>query len=258
MKQVELAVVVLMLSSWGLLGAGPVVGLARWALARGAGIDRTGALAWRSTVQLNVRRRWRHCSALASAIWHAYRQRTRRTDIYFLVADPKVGRELAPVLRRGLRQLAGATGRKLPVETVVLVQLKPARDGALRALPEALQLPGGSRRILIRLALESEGQPCSPDQVLASLAEQYLNLLDGDRAGRSKAEATGTFSDAAKNKAVASADAVADVIARKPHLLVVASQGEVPRAPKSMEPQRPHASAADPLVVLDRTVERTG
>lgn len=93
-----------------------------------------------------------------------------------LIVDRVKRRGLEAELRRGLCRLGRAVGTPLPAHAVVAVHQILKTDRHLAGCYQVWQRPDGVRCALFRLALQVNGRPLGPDELLATLAEQWIGL----------------------------------------------------------------------------------
>jgi hypothetical protein len=97
-----------------------------------------------------------------------------------LLADRGQARRVRRMLRNGLKHLQYGLGSSLmdltgaSIRLSVLAQLTVDGDGPLAGSCHLWIGAGGQRHGLLRLALEAPGRPRSGDEVLATLAEQFV------------------------------------------------------------------------------------
>lgn len=126
----------------------------------------------------------RTLSALGSTLWHRARtlwanhQRKRGIRVEVLVADERWRRALETEVRQGLRRLAHALDNPLASsgEVAVVVQHAIKTDRQLAGCYQVGELGDGQRFALIRIALQVNGRRLDLDELLATLAEQWIGL----------------------------------------------------------------------------------
>lgn len=268
MEHFETAVLVLMVFSWGLPGAGLALAILKWPL-RNEGVSWSSA--WRrhgARFRQVIRSLGSRIGVLAALAWRAYRKRSRTVPVQFLVADDQARRHIEPYLRAGLVRLAQATGISLPPETAVLVQRTIDEGGQTCGLNQTLPLPGGGRRVMLRLALEVDGQARTSDQLLSSLADQYIALI----APGAEIHTGTTVEQRRENRSVQAPDAVrrahvagaTEPSSARPQLMVLArsQQDDSSAVPAAQDPATSHSLTAssdgDPLVAPAHPAERAG
>ncbi len=268
MKHIETWVFVLMVFSWGLLGGGLALAVLKWVLTKEGA---SWSAAWRrhrASIRQVVRGLGSTIGKLAAQACRAYRKRYARPSIQFLVADDEARRDLEPCLRAGLARLAHATAMSLPPETAVLVQRTIGRDGQTPGLNQTLPLPGACQRVLLRLALEVDGQARTGDQLLSTLVEQYIALVaPGTEVHARTAVERGHESrsvQAPNADRHADVDGTVGLSATRPQLVVLAlsqqdSSSAVPASQDTATSHSPTAPpAGDPLVAPAQQAERAG
>ncbi len=268
MKHIETWVFVLMVFSWGLLGGGLALAVLKWVLTK-EGASWSAAWQWHgASIRQVVRGLGSTIGKLAAQACRAYRKRSARLSIQFLVADDQARRDLEPCLRAGLARLARATELSLPRETAVLVQRTIGRDGQTPGLNQTLPLPDGGRRVLLRLALEVEGQARTSDQLLSTLVEQYIGLVapgaevhTRTAVERRRESRSIQAPDVERHAKVAG---TAEPSATRPQLVVLApsQQGSSSAVAAPQESVTSHYAVApptgDPLVAPAHEAERAG
>ena len=100
----------------------------------------------------------------------------RPVPVEVLIADRAKRRAIERELRHCLSRLGRALGGPLLMESAVVVQQVLKTDRQLAGCYQLWQRPDGARRVLFRLALEVNGRPLGPDELLAVLAEQWIGL----------------------------------------------------------------------------------
>lgn len=268
MKHIETGMFVLMVVSWGLLGAGLGLAVLKWLL-RNEGVRWSSV--WRrhgARFRQVVRRLGSRIQVLGAVAWRAYCKRSRTVLVQFLVADDQARGDLEPHLRAGLARLARATGMSLPPESAVLVQRTIDEGGPTCGLNQTLPLPGGGRRVLLRLALEVDGQTRTSDQLLSTLADQYIALV----APGAEVHTGTTVEQRRESRSVQARDAVrrahvagaAKRSATRPHIMMLAplQQDDSSSAPAAQDTVTSHSpttsSDGDPLVAPAHPAERAG
>ncbi len=93
-----------------------------------------------------------------------------------LIVDRVKRRNLEVELRRGLRRLGQVVGIPYPTRAAVVVQQVLKTDRQFAGCYQLWHHPDGARCVLFRLALEVNGRPLGPDELLAALAEQWICL----------------------------------------------------------------------------------
>lgn len=93
-----------------------------------------------------------------------------------LIVDRVRRRSLEVELRRGLRRLGRIVGIPYPTRAAVVVQQVLKTERQFAGCYQLWQRPDGARCVLFRLALEVNGRPLGPDELLAALAEQWIGL----------------------------------------------------------------------------------
>jgi hypothetical protein len=121
-------------------------------------------------------------SALARA-WLVLHRRPA-TPIEVLVVDRTRRRGLERQLGVGLRRLERLLPPPTPGRLAVVVQQSIAGDPAPTGCVQVAELPDGTRRTVLRVALVVDGRRLTPDELLAALCDQWLAHAcgDGDRA----------------------------------------------------------------------------
>ena len=124
-----------------------------------------------------ARSRW---AAGLRRAWQAIWRWRRAVPVEVLVVDRTRRRMLEQELRRGLRRLQRALGAPLPAGLAIVVQQIVATDRQLAGCYQVGQRSDGSRFALVRLALQVNGRWLTTDELLATLAEQYIGLASRD------------------------------------------------------------------------------
>ncbi len=131
-----------------------------------------------------VSRVTRALSAVGSTLWRRARtlwithRRKRGIRVEVLVADERWRRDLESEVRQGLRRLGHALDNPLASsgEVAVVVQHAIKTDRQLAGCYQVGELGNGQRFALIRLALQVNGRRLDLDEILATLAEQWIGL----------------------------------------------------------------------------------
>jgi len=186
LEHIQRTVFILLICSWGLLAAGLCVAVLRWHWTEKSFVLGEGPRKDLLKVWLMGKRIARRLGRRVAGTWATYRKKRRKVPIQFLIADDQIRRRLAPHLRTGLDRLALATGARLPADSAVLVQRSIEQDTQRTGLNQALDRPGQGPRILLRVALEVGGVARTTDQMLSTLAEQYLALISSGTTERSE------------------------------------------------------------------------
>jgi hypothetical protein len=120
-------------------------------------------------------------AALGSALRRAWRALRGRpgTPIEVLVVDRARRRSVERQLGARLRRLERLLPPDPPERVVVVVQQTIGDDRPVAGRVEVAKRPDGTRRALVRLALQVGGRRLTPDELLAALCDQWLALAPG-------------------------------------------------------------------------------
>jgi hypothetical protein len=156
---------------------------------------------------------------VSSAIGSALRQRPA-TPVEVLVVDRARRRSVERSLGARLLRLERLLPPDPTERVVVVVQQTIGDDQPVAGRLEVAQRPDGTRRALVRLALQVGGRRLTPDELLAALCDQWLALASGYTA-------TATTPVATRPPPAATAP----LAAFRPDPLVPVANGPAPTAP---------------------------